>query len=41
MPEYVGAASEVLRQRLPVVLGQDPGRAPVDELVQILSRFPS
>ena len=33
--DLFGAAAQVLRQRLAVVLGQDAGRAPVDELVQI------
>ena len=35
MPEQVGAAAEVLGQRLAVVLGQNAGRAAVDELVQV------
>ena len=35
VPQQVGAAAQVFRQSLPVVLGQHPGRAPVDELVQV------
>ena len=33
--DLFGAAAQVLRQGLAVVLGQDTGRAPVDELVQV------
>ena len=35
MLEQVGAAPQMLRERLAVVLGQHAGRAPVDELVQV------
>ena len=35
VPGLVGTASQVLRQGLAVVLGEDSGRAPLDELVQI------
>ena len=35
VPQQVGAAAEVLGERLAVVLGQHAGRAPLNELVQV------